>query len=897
MKQTIEFHRKPAELMRKALADVIRSGMNLRGDRKDELSRMLTGLPLDRPITPQDISDPNVILRSQFVNSLLDLTLLDTMVLYNDAYTIQDELQRIQRLFDDHVGTLLMNVETISTESLAIARRRELGISVSHAFHRTPIAEGTTNGFYGVQINSSARKYRLAALSTNHASESSAKATASLLSEESRIIVEGDWKNVFSNNILTPYYVIINSEGEPYNNNTSLGHFFDNELGVVVSIVVRFNNVVPVSRVRIQPFSNSRVNVLGVFVPSVPNARWKLDVFTPLTAGKVRQSSREIEITFPRTYTSELHIVLNQQSFITVPEDTYVGGRDLNDYLAYVSRALTRILPDGYTTSDERQSVSRLLEAVEASLAVPRILVRGGSRLYILGLSTLIVEDTSYQVYGLHESVSELVDANPTRVSMLFDENVSASSDPDFVTLGYITYAGKRHPIVPLGSGSEIADAIIVPYQEDPDNYVFPLNFLVDTGFALTVRCGGVSETIPANELSQYVYTDSDHSVLVIPRERLESVTITNGVPTAFFYHVPTITLWGERYNPEVLDIVNVAGGVTMDMACRQELHEHPLYVHIASGECSWLCVPERSYAPVESGYVVYDTCGLSELSVFEPIGDYAIVSADDTWGPFSGCYKAIVNEAVTLVPVASGEGYVECEYQTEYPYVRGSVKVLVDNTPVLVEEYPYDYLKEGVPVVCSDEERSQLTLYIETGVYERIQASTMVRASYIPLGAEGDQAAISTIRTPNAREIQQIENAQSITLQSPVFVDSAIVRAVSTGEFGLTESGVFYLRRGFDVVYEPITIFANGVKCRNVTDFLGTGKSPSLLPSIPSFWLDSTNKRRIMFDRPLTGSLRIEYYTVPVSVTGGFMFFHTNPQRESESPWLQWYDVLVDTN
>lgn len=886
MERKVEFRRQSADIIRSVVAPLLTTRANLRGDTGTALLNALSRVTLESTCIPEMLEE-RTILSSAQLNALLDAIFLDHSVLYTDAFTLQDELEKLQRLFDDHVGTLMMSIETLATEVESIIRKRELGISFSRSFHRTPIAEGTTNGFYGVSINSSARTYRLACVSMNHASASSASVSAVLLSGESRIVMEGDPKKAFSTNMLDPYYILVNSENEPLNLSYYTDDFSD-ELGVVVSIVVRFSNVVPVSRVRLQPFSNSRVEVLGVYSPLNPNSTWETDVMQKLH-GRMMQTSREIEIMFPRTYVSELHIVLRQSKFISVPENIGVSGLHLNDYLSYASQAMIRCISGGFSAADDVARVEEFGNALRESLSVPRVPVRAGSRLYVIGVASLIVEDTSYQLFGMHESVSELIDESPLQAAMLFDNN-SSLYDKDFAVLGYIKYNGTVYPVLPLGSGRNVRDAITVPYSciDFYDNYNFHLNFLVDASYPLTVRCNGKEKTFDTPFVKSYTYTKDGRTLLVIPRTRLEELGIVYGMPLIFEYTVPELTKRGERYSPEILKMTDVVGSVTLDHSCVREIKNHYIYVKLPDQTTSFVELEEGTYERYtyegEEVFVVTTTKGLSG-DPFVVNGDTTYVPATSVVGPFNGCYQAIIEEPISLTYYEKFDNTYVYTATTEYPYVRGTLSVYCDGEQALVEEYDEDY--EGN--IHTNAQRRQLKVHIDVkgGV-------ATAKATYIPLVPA--TTVRSCILPHNAHEVFSLDGENTITLSNPAFADPDIIKESIGGEFGLTDSGVFYLKRNFSVTYEPVIVVANGIRCRNVTDYRGTGKSVEKLPSVPSFTVDPTNSRRLIFDRELRGTVTVDYYTIPTSLSGGFMFFHSNPQRDSESPMLRWYDILVDT-
>ena len=892
MEKSIEFKRQSSEIIKKVVKPLIEKRANLRGDSLSTLLQALSSIDLSTSAVPTELPD-FPILRGSLINSLLDMIFLDHAVLYSDAFRIQDEIENIQRIFDSHVGTLMMNVETIATEAVAIKRHQELGISFTKTFHRTPVAEGTTNGFYGVAINSAARKYRLASVSRNYASAGSTTLEVRLLSEQARIIMEGEKEKAFAATMLDPYYVVINSEDEP-SNRYFYTDDFSGELGVIISLVLRFSNVVPLTRIRIQPFSNSRVDVLGVYVPNSPGAEWETDVMTKV-CGRVTQSSREVELTFSRTYSSEFHVVIRQQRFMTVPENIDVHGLKLEDYLTYAAMGLSRILQSGFTARTDAGKIQEFRNEISNVFTRPSIPVRAGSRLYTIGVSSIIAEDASYNVYGLHESVSDVTDETPVRAAMLFDNN-DTLSDNDFVTLGYIKYGGTTYPIVPLGMGTQIRDAIIVPYQESEIYYTFPLNFFIDPNYQLTIRYGGKEKTIPPTELLDYYYNTERNSVLYIPRSVVdETVDIVEGVPIAFRYTIPSMTPSGKLYNPEILDVESVIGNITIDDKCKSYISDHSIYIPINSGEVSVVRIEEDSYRPATlngvNGYLVVDTKGCTFPNA-QVVGESVFVPESGTVGPFFGCYRAIVGEAVSLSFGGYDNQYALYTGIVEYPYVRDSLHVHINGIPATVSEYAPDVSGELV----TDNERKEFTVMVEVAYLTAVGDIATATATYIPIPA--DAPALSTIRPHNTHDEFTLSSESSVTLRLPVYVDPDIVAGTGDGkEFSVTSANVFFLKRDFSVTYEPIIVYANGIKCRDASDYMGSGqKDSSYSPTIPSFMVDPTCRSRIIFDRPITGSVKIDYYSTPVALSGGFMFFHTNPQRESESPSLQWYDVLVDT-
>lgn len=896
MDKSIEFKRQGSEIIKSIVAPIIEKRLSMRGDTPEIVKGMLRSLALTSPVTPEQVEVP-AVLTDTIVNSILDAMFLDYAILYTDLFRIQDEITNIQRMFDEHIGSLMMRLETIATEANSLSNTVQTGLSFSRSFHRTPVAEGTTNGFYGVSINSAARRYRLASVSTNYASEQQTKVSVQLLSDEANIIMTGDPKKAFGGNILDPYYIIINSDNEPVNRNFYSADFSD-ELGVIVSLVFRFSTIVPVSRIRIQPFANAPVEVLGVYTSESPGAQWGTSVFQLVSNEPIRmvQTSREIELTFPRTYASEFHVIIRLHQFITVAEDSAVHPLDIHDYLTYAATMLERACAGGFSTRSDENNIVELVKSVKKEIMIPEIPVRAGTRLYVLGISSVIIENTSYQIYGMHESSSELVHEIPIRAAMLFDGNPSLE-DPDFVTLGFIRYGNKTTMIAPLGDTTVVNDAIINPYQGDPDTYIFPLNFIVDPNYTLIVRYGGKEAAIAPSDLYNMVYTAGDTSTLYVPRNVLEELELMNGVPIAFRYTTPSLTVHGTPYTPDIININDIIGQVTVDQKCKPFVTDRSIYVTIPSGETNyWIQFSENEYNRVSVSGEPYFLLSTNKGYSGEPLITYG----DSTWivpestvcGPFGGVFRAVIDEPVSLTLVGSGTVSTKYQCQTEYPYALGSVVAFINDYVTPVEEYGSD----SSGFIATNNDRRKLTVVMDNIRLSKEGGINSAKVSYIPL--PDDSSAQSAIKPHNAHEEFILTNSTSISLKNPSYADSKIIReATDGGEFLVTDYNVFYLKRDLRITYEPVIVYVNGIKCYNTTDYTGEGRTLSeITGSVPTFSVDPSDHRQIVFDRPITGRVTVDYYTIPQTLTGGFVFFHTNPFRESESPYIQWYDVLVDT-
>lgn len=163
-------------------------------------------------------------------------------------------------------------------------------------------------------------------------------------------------------------------------------------------------------------------------------------------------------------------------------------------------------------------------------------------------------------------------------------------------------------------------------------------------------------------------------------------------------------------------------------------------------------------------------------------------------------------------------DDYVTLKYRTATPYVKGSLRIMLDDTLIVCTEYSDD--TDDAQLDPEGKRVFSIRGYLYT-------AAKFVNAKlyYIPIDHSfPSQYYASNINIPNKIErFSATSDTATLSLGSISYLDSMIVGSPS---FAL-QDGVFYYRNRYNVTYEPFIVTVNGIKAKNITDYRGDPATP----------------------------------------------------------------------
>ena len=189
---------------------------------------------------------------------------------------------------------------------------------------------------------------------------------------------------------------------------------------------------------------------------------------------------------------------------------------------------------------------------------------------------------------------------------------------------------------------------------------------------------------------------------------------------------------------------------------------------------------------------------------------------------------------------------------------------------------------------VLTDEEKTEFTL---PSTYD----SGGVTMCYIPIDPTAATDNISSnIAQYNATEKFTKTKDMKLILSRYPHLDCDII---SSNRFDFAD-GAFFLKWKYSVVYEPIAIYVNGIKARNITKYREDRTSkPTFTPSYRDddyqYYVENGNV--VVFNKSLLGTILVYYYKTVDAVQIGVEMYRSNYNRDDMSPEIYSYTLLAN--
>ncbi len=896
MNQTIENNQNDRQMVISLLKELIAKKFPLKGETYDVLTRMLSMVTIDDTLLPDTVGSES-ILRSPTINTLLNRFYLDAAIHYLSLYKIYDDTSTIQQLFGRHILSYLARCDEMLEKAQSYKELWEstdpettFKYSYQSLFDTSSLNENSQ-----LRVNKSARCYSLPGIEAEYATKNSCSLSIILLSDEASIIVENNPQSAFSQSLLDPYYVIINSHSNPANKYFYTESFSD-EKGIIVSFKISFPSVIPISRIRFTPFSSASITVKGVYISEVSDMDWDSYIFTKVH-GESEQTAHGFDLIFSRVFAKEVHIVVKQEHYTTVSDSVQYSLTTVQDYIHMLQNVLTTIRPEGYNSSSIQAQLNEFIIAVRDSIKPQSVTISSGSRLYTLGIGNISVCDESYSSFGSHYT-KLFFQGIPRRVGIRAIGNID---DEDFIILGKTLLGATTKTLLPIDqSGTYIRDCCTIGIQsQDTSSLVFDTHFFVDQNYPITLRTNG--EEVVIEPTPGIVCYKEESSELHIPNDLVSSLILSPGSPLGIEYTRCSQRPDGGYYNPSVETYTSLSNDVTVSSTVFKKPQSRYLYVpETSSGEVCYIAYNETEYRSgilndTINGYIL-TTKGYEFGSQFVPIGSgECFVSRNDVIGPIDGVYHAIIDEPITLGDINDDDDiFTYYNVTLQYPYACGTVKAHAGDYIITVRDYQPDTSEH----LLTNDEKRQVSIGIQKALEINSIERPNVKVSYTPLSTIPIEESVSTIKPYTRTEEFTLDNEQSVVLSSFPLVDERIVLSAATnGEFIMSSDNIFYLSRFPSVVYDPVSVKVNNVKARNTSSYISSSESQAAQSiAIPGFHCDENDRRIIYFDRPIIGTVIVQYYAVEPSILFGIECYHTNFYRDSETPLVKRYELCYDT-
>lgn len=850
------------------------------------------------------------LFRDESINSLMDSTYIDHYIQYVDAFTLQDLLYRIRGLFDSGIMSAIMKAGELKS------RMRDYSKLAAEQYAFTDVYHNSFNELYNgapasvkLAQNAAAGIIRLQGLEQNFGEPDHSNIKLSLISTDPEIIDETDPVNAYNKDMMSPYYITAIAYGNPTNPDYGTINFGEYD-GILVKLEIKLAGIYPINRISLAQFSTSPFDVVKIYCSEKASPVWHIDDLDEITINIISTDNNEVEINFDRVYTRTLWIVLQQRHYLEA--QTQVAMDELlstQEYLTYAGGTLERIAVDGFIECDDQKSiVTEILDNVKTQVQRLTSTVEPHARAYTLGVFNVKAANVAYAQYGEYVGHQEKIRGNVISAKVAFEGEIDTnqSGQIDTAALFSLMLPGDREVFLgqSMAEGNESYVVDVTTIEENtiisggnlvPDPtypYRFKTHFLpAMTGSTLpmTIYVDGYEQ--PIAPTSDQLSWDGNRVEVRLDSSLCNTYNLYDGKIATLRYVIPVTDRTGRSYSVDEVDIVKALGkpNIKDNTAC--ELGDRYLYhvsgtVYVSYEPDEWFpCYIEgeedtvyycigtgKGEAPVSN--LVYSVGGrlfLHESLVIPPYDDFY--------------YGATNDEPVYQSSTISYGGKLYRVYKTDLAYVKGTLKAYIDGAhTVEVLEYDTDVLGS---ILTTEQKR---TVYI----YVPEPSTSEVRVSYIPLDVDDPGSGYVNTNIAQHTNMERFTETvnKKVVLSRYSYHDNTIVRSPT---FALNK-GVFFLKRKYSVVYEPIVVYINGIKATNVHDYQ-TGGAPQFKEKVRAtdYQYYFENGDTLVFNEDLKGSIIVYYYTISDAFVPKVRLYRSNTFRDDQTPELYNYTILTN--
>lgn len=717
--------------------------------------------------------------------------------------------------------------------------------------------------------------------------------------------------SVLSSNIEDAYSSISFAESEVAFNGSIAGADFSYP-GVVLAVIIRLPAKRLINSIAYSDFASSPPELLGIYLSTfetdVPESTdWELLEnyhFDEMQRGRMeatftKQSAQSVMLLFGQKNRRNTKQDINPDEIARLIQQ--VESKDTKEAVDVRKVFLEALLESGRqvtrkdqivydlptsvssAASEVRKYLDRLMQLLRPAASVAAV----NGFLYDLGLHGLSIQYNEYRTFGIYESAVKEVAGNVLSAQL---SKRDMTTESVFVKY-YLVFETLKKRLLGIGE-ARTSDVFVV---DDSAQLTYPLDFYGRNASNLTVKVNG-TELIP----TYFTCNFGDKNDKIIVSVTIDSTFIQYGNVVKISYDVSDLDTNYATYDPSFVDVRQELGFPNI----KRNLPRDPIATNIAvirntasgdpfipvalnsgiklvrnlvSGEAKILHVLDRqvsTFARVSSEMysptiraLTQDSDQVSEF--FNPEQNLQM--------PVFDLFHGIIDEQVESGSIVSESGIY-----TRFPYVPGSVVVLVNDDVAYADSY-----KENATELRLIRLRTRTVNFTDD-----------IKVSYVPLdetvfAISGE----SNIASPNKMQtIGGTDPFNAITLESYPFVDYRIINDIgATGQW-TNINNVYSLKRLVSLTYAPMTITVNGRPAKNITDYR-ENTTPKFDPYVDAnrnyqYYVEGN---KVFFNTSILDDITVSYYTLGSRVKLRAELFRNDLSDQGNSPELYDYGLMIN--
>lgn len=912
MDKRIRLKRETAEQLRPLIASIVASAVEeTRGDVPGAISEFVGAMKFDQCVVPDSLLQGPLL--DERLNDLLDMIYTDLTVQYHDAFSLEDMILTVRNLFESTIFSQVIETGDLSAKLRYYQTLDGQMGQYNHILYESfNQSVNYSQSLSPLQINADAGVMRLPAVEESHDGAAMNDVLLVPISNMVGIVYSSDPSSAYSTSPLDPFYTILSTNAFPENTDF-LAYTFSNFEGALVDLTVRFPVLTYVSKITFSLFSNGNAKVAGVYYSRNADPSWGRGELTSIPVDEISYDNPGIDLSFERTALRELHVVLNIEEFTSERAATETTRYLTTDsYATFLAHLCRDIVPGGFIEQEDfAKQVAEIRDDMTSRLDHAVETIGTGLKFYVAGLYNLHVSDLIYSSYGEYESEPTAVHGNIIAVSAHMNGPFDIVSDgvlEGCSLLSSVTADTEVYVKQPNSSG-EMNDACALAYRYIMENNVeiidpdYPL--VAETHFIPAEVSGELTgfrmyswgEELPLP--SSYILSRKPYATFVgLPSDYITAHNLYCGAVLTMTYPPAESDRYGRTYLPGESNLLESVGNPTLRNPSL-EAYSLTIYVPFPLGGVDNFI----SYGPGE--YSLVSANGVPRYYIGEGKGEdtttlddeevivsslaagavpHLYVREKEVIGPFSDFYFGVLEEPLSPGTLTSIAGVSYYEFETAFAYAKGTLNLKLLDEPVYVFT---EYSTDGTVPLGLDEKNK---IYILPSSIPSYTPDTIVYASYVPIDHSASSAYVDTnIARHNMTETVQASAVREVKLRRYSYVDKTIM---VSRQFDFCD-GIFSLKQRYSVVYEPVVVYVNGVKARNLTEYRKRDEdAPKQNATIGTASYTVENGNRVVFDREVTGTVIVNYYAFTDSIRTKIRMYRSNARSTYLSPALHDYYV-----
>ena len=899
----LDIRRRTSDLTREYIAEIIKkSVVNLRGEYPEQIKEIVNNLSFNHSHIPEFTYNEGALFREQGLNNLLELIYIDLLIQYGDLFSIQDILKEMKAGFESAISANVVKASELSSKARDFKAFSSSQFDFTDVHHESFLStKNYTQSDYACQINNGAGVVKMPGVVEQYALPETSDVFITPVSEAVKLVDENESAQAYLDDMTEPYFVTLFSTGNPHNSDVPSVELSAYN-GMVVDITIRFNTVVPVTRVQFKPFSNAPMDIIGVFYSLVPEGSWSLGDVRVARRWSLDYSTDDTEINFPRVYAREIHILAHQSKFNLVRSDIEIEDvLSAKDYIEAIAENMVDLMPHGFIEHDNlSMQIQEIIDHVNSQATIKTEKPVPNTRSYVMGLCDLQVSNVSYMHFGDFLSKGRQVNGNVHAVSFLQDGDIvrddggivdscalfSIEAAGESIYVGYHADDGRVIDGAVINANLEFNKGAMIKNSTHP--YKFETHFRpTATLSGFEIYNNGEMYTLPSGvQIEEGTFT----TTIKLPKSFCETYNLLEGVIITMLYDVDTYDELGRPYSTSQVRIADRIGRPNIAINEAAYIKDSYLYVLTESGSIGYApqlneTTPSEWEKVTISGdtffYLTSDKgLPMDGIDILENDGNYYVKESKAS-GPFDDFYYGSLKEEPEFLYLSGLYNVM----QTEVPYIKGTLKAFYDDKLISnTSEYDVD----TVGNILSDSEKQKFLIPSSYSVDE-------VKICYMPIDPNDTTDNIaSNIAQYNGSEQFRGTTERKVTLSKYPYLDPDII---SSQAFDFKD-GIFSLKWKYSVTYEPIVVFVNGIKAVNITEYReGIQSKPPFRKSYREddyqFYVEAG--KNLVFNQDITGNIVVYFYELGDRVRERIEMYRSNYSRDDVTPEVYSYTLLAN--